>query len=343
MAAVATAMQQPPPMKPPASVLATEPEREVWIVPRKGVPWIIVLSFVEPSDWWRLRRLGTHALAVLSEEEHGISLLSSLLAGWPIDITGVHGGSTGSTLGMATRAMIRAADASALALVCRELKRRGGPNIPWHLKSKELFLYAAAHASSPESMHVILTMAPMALQAISDGRGYTALHEAAFCRKPRNVEALLDAGIPAAFGNKIGETALHIACFVISEDNAAIAELLVSRDPELPQKEDERGRLAIDRFWEAEDKFQKVEKEESSDERRRAARCMLSLLDPNGKSVADSPERAALLETLGISLSEFVPEEVQWQLHLQQEEQQRQQQQQDQRQSQRGRGRRRRR
>lgn len=200
----------------------------------------------------------------------------------------------------AVRGMVRTGDMAALTAVCGELRRRGKATLPWQLSSRELFLYAAAHSDAPEPMLAILSMAPRAIFAESKGRGYTALHETAFCRRPRNVEALLRAGFDARATNLVGETALHVACFVVTPANVETARALLAHDPGLASIPDDEQRLPLDRLWEALARCSRAEKRAMEAERCQATIDFLALLDPCGSSAAAREGRSELLRELGV-------------------------------------------
>jgi len=286
-----------------------------------GVPWIDVLLHLEPMVWWHMRWLSRSALefmgepldtatsaeaAAMWEERGGVAnnTIKHLVRLWPLDATHMHGGLTGILLAKAVRGMIHKGDGAALRVVCDELRRRGASAVPWTLSSRELFLYASGQSSSAKPVKVILSMSPKVIEARSSGRGYTALQEAVFCRKVHNVEALLQAEAETRDTNNIGETALHTACFVICEASADIAEMLLTMDETLYEVPDDQGRLPVDRFWEAEAKWQRKEKTMASEERTAAALRLWLSVDPTGRSI-QRDERVQLLELLGLTLEEL--------------------------------------
>lgn len=250
----------------------------------------LVLQWVmEIVQWWQLRRLCRRLKDMQQVLGEGLALLS--LHGGREDSP--HGGKLGVLLTQAVRGMIRHGDVEALQLVCFELRRRGAKGVPWTLHSRELVLYAAANAASPEPLQALFAMAPHAVHALSTGdrcNGHTAMHEAAFCGKPWNIEVLLAAGCSPRVPNRIGETALHIACLGHRPENAKIARQLIDHDPELLGIADHWGAFPLDRLWQALARWLSAERRSPTDEERGAIAEMLQLLDPCGASLKTARE-----------------------------------------------------
>lgn len=239
----------------------------------KWEKWSWLLPWISPlHHWWMLQTLSA------STSVSTRSAIEEALASWMLDPEHIHGGHGGKLLTEAAHRMIRRGATQALATLCRELRRRTLKNVPWLLRSRELVMYAAGHADSPASLQALLQEAPHALASCCRHRGFTLLHEAAFCGRPRAVKLLLAASCDAGAKSLIGETPLHIACHGLCPSNAEVAELLLAHDAGLAAIADESGLVPAERLRHALRRWHRVAKRLPTEEEQHAIARLLHLL-----------------------------------------------------------------
>lgn len=239
-----------------------------------SLPWASLLDWLPLGQWWQFLQLSTctavtggHAIEAALRELH-------------FDPTHPHGGLGGKLLNETVRRMIRFCATKALVLTCTELRRRGG-GIPWMLRSRELVMYAAGHGETTASLQALLTMAPRAIGTICGHRGFSLLHEAAFCSKPKNVKLLLAMQCDARLQNMIGETALHIACHGYAAENVEIGELLLAHDATLASVADDAGLTPLETVRHAQRRLHRTVKREPTAEEQQAVARLTKLLGPD--------------------------------------------------------------
>lgn len=251
--------------------------------PHVAVEWALALPWTAPKQWWSLRQVSGRVSAAI-----GTAAIAEALRSWPLDPEHIHGGLSGKLLVEAVQLMISRGGTHALRAMCSELRRREVPSIPWLLRSKELLKYAAGHSETPVCLELLLSLAPHGTSAVvCRHRGFTLLHEAAFCGKLLNVELLLKARCDARAQSVSGENALHVACHSHSRPSVDIAEALLAHDASLATVMDTSGLLPSGRVIHAQRRWSRAMKREFTLEERhesvRLARLFESLPDTSAQ------------------------------------------------------------
>lgn len=222
--------------------------------------WSLFLPWLMFRQCWQLRQLSGHATATL-----GLAIVERLRS-WPFDAGHPHGGPSGLLLAEAVHDMIRFGATQALEVTCAELRHRGAAGVPWMLRSRELAMYAAGHSDTTASLEAVLAMAAHAYATVDRHRGFTLLHEAAFCRKPWNLRALLALRCDARAQSLTGETALHVACSGVCAKTVEMVEQLLAHDVGLSALADDSGLLPVERAKHAQRRWQRTYKREPTNE-----------------------------------------------------------------------------
>lgn len=240
-----------------------------------GFPLAFLLDWLPQRKWWLLLQVST-CTAV-----NGVYAIEAALREWHFDFTHPHGGLGGKLLTETVRGMIRYGATKTLVDICTELRRRPVDRIPWMLRSRELVMYSAGHDASAATLQALLTMAPRSVGTICRSRGFSLLHEAAFCQKPKNVKLLLAMRCDARLQDSTGETALHLACQGSAPENAEICELLLAHDAGLAIIANGSGLTPLERFKYAQRRWHRAIKRDPTAEEQEAVARMTQFLGPD--------------------------------------------------------------